>query len=115
MTICKAAVQQKTGTEDKLIKGGCSICKINKTKTVQDNTTEVEGLGTFLKNLQGRSCSSSRVLKFLHTKTKTLCVCFVDKPYFFLLMDLHHLKMFLETQKRSMENTFFLIINLKNI
>ena len=45
-------IHRKTGKENKLLVGKCSICKRKKSMIVSDNTIQAEGLGDFFKNLR---------------------------------------------------------------
>ena len=45
------AIDKKTGKENKLLVGNCSICNRNKSMIVSDNTIQAQGLADFFKNL----------------------------------------------------------------
>ena len=49
--IGERTLNKKTGREIKLLVGQCSICNRKKSRIVSDNTRQVEGLGSFFKNL----------------------------------------------------------------
>ena len=53
---------KKTGRENKLLVGQCSICKRNKSMIVSDITIKAEGLDNFLKNLGRASVRAGRKL-----------------------------------------------------
>ena len=60
--IGEITLNKKTGREIKLLVGQCSICNRRKSMIVSDNTINVEGLGSFFKNLGKISSNSGKKL-----------------------------------------------------
>ena len=55
-------LNKKTGRENKLLVGQCSICNRKKSMIVSDNTIQAEGLGSFFKNLGKVSSKAAKKL-----------------------------------------------------
>ena len=53
-------LNKKTGRENKLSVGQCSICNRKKLLIVSDNTIQAEGLGDFFKNLGKKGLNVSK-------------------------------------------------------
>ena len=53
---------KKTGRENKLLVGQCSICNTKKSMIVSDNTIKAEGLGDFFKKLGKISAKAGKKL-----------------------------------------------------